>query len=536
MQKLNAKLYTATQVRALDNAAIQQFGIPGYELMCRAGQAVVDLANQHYPVASHWLILCGPGNNGGDGYVVARLAAANGISVSVCSLVKPQNLKGDAATAYREWHDTGAETLLWPLSDSGIYDLVFDAILGTGIEREVQGIYRQAIDFINVFNGPVIAIDIPSGLNSDCGIAMGVAVNADHSISFVGRKRGMYTADGPDHCGQVSFDDLGIPDKASAEVSALVSDMTAVGELLAPSYLAEVLRPRMQNSHKGSFGQVLAIGGGKGMSGAIRLCGEAALRSGAGKVRLATDPEHAAFVNLARPELMVSAVESGEDLKELASDRPVLALGPGLGKSSWSRSLVQSALKLATLRSAATGSAALSSAALSSVTLNSGSAMVVDADALNIIAEAGSLQPAECPDHWVLTPHPAEAARLLGISSKAIQNDRVGHAQTLANKYHATVVLKGSGTVIADEDGSYAICPFGNPGMATAGSGDVLTGMIAALLAQGLSPQQAARAGVLAHALAGDAAASIKGELALIAGDIIDYLPAIWQRAYRQQD
>lgn len=533
MQKLNAKLYTAAQVRGLDNAAIHQFGIPGYELMCRAGQAIVDVARAHYPASSHWLILCGPGNNGGDGYVVARLAAAKGISVRACSLANPQNLKGDAATACREWHDAGGETLLWPLSDSGTCDLVFDALLGTGIERQVQGVYRQAIDFINAFDGPVVAIDIPSGLNADSGVVMGAAVGAQRSVSFVGRKRGMYTADGPDHCGQISFDNLGIPaevfagvtaersTKATADVAAGVSDEMTVGELLAPSYLAEVLTPRLQNSHKGSYGQVLAIGGGKGMSGAIRLCGEAALRSGAGKVRLATDPEHAAWINLTRPELMVSAVASAEELSELTRDQRVLALGPGLGKSSWSRSLVQAALGLGASRSAPPGS-----------TL----AMVIDADALNIMAEADSAQPSEHPGQWVLTPHPAEAARLLGVTSKIVQNDRVGHAQALANKYAATVVLKGCGTVIADKAGSYAICPFGNPGMATAGSGDVLTGMIAALLAQGLSLPQAARAGVLAHALAGDAAASKKGELALIAGDIIDCLPAIWQLADQQQD
>jgi NAD(P)H-hydrate epimerase len=505
VQKLNAKLYTAEQVRGLDNAAIRVFKIPGYELMCRAGQVVFEVAQHHYPENKNWLIMCGPGNNAGDGYVLARLAVEAGIKATVCSMVDPEQLRGDAATAYREWHKKGGEVVLWPLQNSGSHDLVFDALLGTGIERDIEGVYRQAITFINEFGGPVVAIDIPSGLNADSGIVMGVAVEAQHSISFVGRKRGMYTADGPDHCGQVSFSSLGIP----AQAYTAMADQSCVGDLLTAEYLTELLKPRARNSHKGSYGQVLAIGGAKGMSGAIRLCGEAALRSGAGKVRLATDPEHAAWVNLDRPELMVSPVMGGEDLKALFCDQPVLALGPGLGCDDWSASLLHFALK-------------------------SKLVMVVDADALNLIARINHNQINEWPLQWILTPHPTEAARLLGTNTKTVQNDRVGNALKLAKIFHATIVLKGCGSVIAHHDGSYEICPFGNSGMATAGSGDVLTGIIAALLAQGLSLKQAAVAGVLAHALAGDGAAGEKGEMALIAGDIIDQLPAIWLQAARQ--
>jgi hydroxyethylthiazole kinase-like uncharacterized protein yjeF len=315
MADIGYKLYTAEQVRGIDYAAIHGLGIAGYELMCRAGGAVVDAAQQHYPLARHWLVMCGPGNNGGDGYVIARLAYEAGIKVTVCSTVDPSLLKNDAALACADWQKTGGIICEWPVSEDLSFDLAIDALLGTGIDRDVGGIYRQAIDFINRLDCPTLAIDIPSGLNADTGCPMGCAVVAQRTVTFVGRKRGMYTADGPDYCGPITFDDLAIPKEASQEASG------QVGALLAPGLLTEVLHPRLLNSHKGSFGHVLAVGGIKGMSGAIRLCGEAALRSGAGRVTLLTDPAHAALINLNRPELMVKATDGDiESLDSLGGD------------------------------------------------------------------------------------------------------------------------------------------------------------------------------------------------------------------------
>ena len=505
MPDLNDKLYTAQQVRQQDHCAIHEIGISGYELMKRAGRAVIDHIHDHYladryPSARHWLVLCGPGNNGGDGYVVATLAAKAGIDVTLCSMVDTALLKGDAALALNDWQDSGGKVLPWPLSGEATYDLAVDALLGTGIDREVGGAYRIAIEFLNKLNCPIVAVDIPSGLNADTGCVMGCAVRAHSSVTFVGKKRGMYTADGPDICGSIYFNDLSIPAEAAAAI-------TNAGRLVGIDRLPEWLPGRQRNSHKGSFGHVLGVGGIEGMSGAIRLCGEAALRSGAGRVTLATDPVHAALINLSRPELMVRPVACADDLLTALNDADIIAAGPGLGRSGWSESLFKACL-------------------------DAKATLVVDADGLNLLAEHRySLAQDKWRDNWILTPHPAEAARLLDCQVVDIQQDRVSAAQTIASRYRAVVVLKGCGSVIASPDGQYAICPLGNPGMATAGSGDVLTGIIAALLGQGVGCYEAALAGVVAHAHAGDLAAREVGETALIAGDIIAQLPAVWMTA-----
>ena len=505
MPNLNAKLYTAQQVREQDNCAIHEFGIAGYELMKRAGKAVIDHIHSHYladryPSARHWLVMCGCGNNGGDGYVVATMAAEAGIDVSVCSMVNTGLLKGDAALAFNDWQATGGKVLSWPLAGNETFDLALDALLGTGIDRKVGGEYCDAIEFLNRLDCPIVAIDIPSGLNADTGCVMGYAVKAQSCVTFVGRKRGMYTADGPDYCGSIAFDDLAIP----AEIAAAIAD---VGSLVTTAYLSGKPGNRQCNSHKGSYGHVLAVGGIEGMSGAIRLCGEAALRSGAGRVTLATDPIHAALVNLSRPELMVWPVSTAEELLALLDDTHTVALGPGLGRVEWSKSLFKAGL-------------------------DSNAPMVVDADALNLLAEQGIERITDQrADNWILTPHPAEAARLLDCNVTDIQRDRVTSARTIASRFKAVVVMKGCGTVIVTPGGEYAICPMGNPGMATAGSGDVLTGIIAALLAQGLNCLDAAIGGVVAHAAAGDLAAQIFGEKSVIAGDIIDQLPGVWMAA-----
>ena len=496
MVDINYKLYTAAQVRGIDNAAIHEFGVAGYELMCRAGTAILAAAYEHYSPEGHWLVLCGPGNNGGDGYVLARLALKAGLEVTVCALSEPENLKGDAALAYTDWLAAGGEVVAWPLLENAPYDLAFDAMLGTGIDREVCGELQQAIAYINQLECPRVAIDIPSGLNADTGCVMGRAVEAQHTVTFVGRKRGMYMADGPDYCGHITFDDLGIP---AAAANDFFNDG---GDLLTEDFLAEVLNPRRRNSHKGSFGHVVAVGGIVGMSGAVKMCGEAALRSGAGRVTLATDEAHAGVINLTRPELMVKAIDANGDWRSLLSADKIVAVGPGLGVADWSAELLRACL-------------------------DAGCPLVVDADGLNLLASQSPHEPVT-GRRWVLTPHPAEAARLLNCEVFDVQRDRVGAALAIARHYGACVVLKGCGTVVADVSGEYAICASGNPGMATAGSGDVLTGIIAALLGQGLSCFDAAQAGVLAHAEAADLAAETLGEMAMIAGDIIDFLPCVW--------
>lgn len=498
MQILSKPLYTAEQVQRLDRSAIEAHGIAGIELMERAGKAAFEVARLAYPDAARWLVFCGGGNNGGDGYIVARLAREAGIDVTVCALKSPDALSGDAATAASRWHDAGGSTVTWPVAHPENVDLVIDALLGTGLDKEPQDDFAAAIKLINAAASPVIAVDIPSGLNADNGNAPGVAVVADRTVTFIGQKRGMYTADGPDHCGVVHFSDLQTPD-------AIREAIPDSGDLIRESIIHKQLKPRQRNSHKGSFGWLLAIGGNSSMSGAVRLCGEAALRSGAGKVTLATNPEHAAFVNLACPELMVRGVKRGKQLQTLLGQVNIIVIGTGLGQTSWSEDLFKTCMQTEL-------------------------PIVLDADGLNILArlypEMG--QSKQLPrGRWILTPHPAEAGRLLGCSPKDVQQDRVGIAIQLAQRFDATVVLKGCGTVVADKEGRYGICPLGNPGMSSAGTGDVLAGVIGAMVAQGLSLWQAARVGVVVHAHAGDLAAGLIGERGLIASDLIDQLPGV---------
>jgi NAD(P)H-hydrate epimerase len=490
-------LYTAEQVRCLDESAIDAHGIPGIDLMERAGRSVAESALRTFPRAKNWLVFCGAGNNGGDGYIIARLALEAGMDVVVCALKPMANLSGDASTAARRWHEAGGVTQTWPVERADRYDLMVDALLGTGLDRSPGVDYAAAIEVMNHSSAAVIAVDIPSGLNADTGNVMGLATRADRTVTFIGRKRGLYTADGPDYAGLVEFSDLETPDS----VRESIKDS---GILIRENVIKENLGVRSRNSHKGSFGWLLGIGGNSSMSGAVRLCGEAALRSGAGKVTLATSPDHAALVNLTCPELMVRGVSRGKQLQTLLRQIDVIVIGTGLGQTSWSENLFRTCMKTEV-------------------------PMVLDADGLNILARlfpemGGKALPR---GKWILTPHPAEAGRLLGAPAREVQFDRVAVAQELSRRYDAVVVLKGCGTVVADQSGRYAICPLGNPGMATAGTGDVLAGVIGALVAQHLGLWEAAVTGVVAHARAGDLAASEIGERGMLASDITRRLPAV---------
>jgi hydroxyethylthiazole kinase-like uncharacterized protein yjeF len=492
-----ARLYTATQARELDRITIEDHGIPGMELMERAGKAAFERAVERFPASRNWLVVCGAGNNAGDGYVIAGLAREKGIECSVSALKAPENLAGDAATAARRWLDAGGTTTRGVPNGIANYDLIVDALLGTGLDRAPRGEYAEMIKAVNGSQAPILAVDIPSGLDADTGTALGgVAIEADMTVTFIGRKRGLYTADGPDHAGIVRFESLDVP----SEVYAGVDN---AGLLIQENWIAEFLEPRRKNSHKGSYGWILGVGGDVGMSGALHLCGAAALRSGGGKVTLATHPAHASWLNLAAPELMVSPLASGGALEEWLAGPDVLVLGTGLGHSSWSEEILASALQFRGPR-------------------------VIDADALNLLASRGVDEvTGKSGKDTIMTPHPAEASRLLGKKVAEIQQDRVTAAQELAALSGATVVLKGCGTVVAGPDGGYAICAMGNPGMASAGTGDVLAGVIGALLGQGMEPWEAATVGVAAHAAAGDRAASQCGERGLIASDIIESLPAV---------
>lgn len=496
--RLPHALYRAEQVRNLDRCAIEQHGIPGITLMNRAGEVAYRILRERWPDARDLTVLVGIGNNGGDGYVIARLALAEGLAVRLLQLGDPQRVTGDAALSRDAWRDAGG-TIEPYRGLPRRSDVLVDAVLGTGLERQVEGLWAEAIQALDHQHAPVLAVDIPSGLHADTGQVMGVAVRADLTVSFVGLKQGLFIGAGPEYCGAIRFSALSIPARVYS------SEVASARRIDWDQQSARFGR-RSRTAHKGTFGHLLMIGGAPGLSGAVRLAGEAALRAGAGLVTIATHPAHAAWLNLSRPELMVSAVVTSADLAPLIARADVLAIGPGLGREAWGRDLWESVLGL-------------------------GLPMVVDADALNLLAEA----PRSGPD-WVLTPHPGEAARLLGSAIAAIEQDRPAAVHALQGRYGGVAVLKGAGTLIRrDPARPLAVCSDGNPGMATAGSGDVLTGIIGALRAQGLDGEEAACAGVCLHAAAGDRAART-GERGLVAGDIIDALRPVANRVPAVQE
>ncbi len=489
MCNLPHSVYSVEGVREVDRAAIEGLGIPGYTLMTSAAMEALDEAISLFPNAKRWQVICGAGNNGGDGYVLARLAAQRGISVSVIAIAPAGKLTGDAKTAHAEYVADGGQVGCWEGALDAHPDLIVDALLGSGLQRDVEGQYADVIDAINGHAAAVMALDIPSGLDGDTGAIRGTAVRADLTVTFVGLKTGLFLNDGPDCVGEVRFSDLQIPHQCYEHSEERLRRIDYAG-------FGKMMPPRSQSAHKGDFGHLLLIGGGPGMPGAIRLAGEAALRCGAGRVSVATHPSHHAAITSGRPELMCHAIDQPSDIRPLLERVDTIALGPGLGTAKWGRSLFNEAIK-------------------------SNLPMVVDADALNLLADS--------PDHRdnrILTPHPGEAARLLEARAASIQENRPGAIEKLAGKYGGTIVLKGAGTLVSSSDGATWISTSGNPGMASPGMGDVLTGVIAALLAQGMPFEMAAAFGVEIHALAGDRAAQ-SGQRGLIASDVLRELKSL---------
>ncbi|MCJ7556789.1 MAG: NAD(P)H-hydrate dehydratase [Gammaproteobacteria bacterium] len=478
------KIFSADQVRSLDQRAIHELGIPGYTLMCRAGQALLETVAEAFPGARRLLVVCGAGNNAGDGYVLARLARRSEYQVRVMSLGEATDLSGDARTAYNDWLEDGGTLSAWDSSGLADCDLVVDAILGSGLQRPLQGIFKLAVEAINASLRPVLAVDIPSGLNANTGSVMGAAIKADLTLTFVGRKLGFYLGSGPDCAGRRLFADLQIP-------PGLLEESDYLARLIPADICREMLGPRPRTAHKGDNGHVLVVGGGEGMAGAVRLAAEAALRSGAGLVTVATLPEHVPIVLSGRPEIMCKGVRKEKELQVLLDKADIVVAGPGLGQDDWSRQMYQAAL-------------------------SSGLPLVLDADALNLLAEVPVRR-----EQWVLTPHPGEAARLLGTTVGIVQNDRLSSVQRIAESYGGVAVLKGAGTMVARAGEHAWVCDRGNPGMAAPGMGDVLAGVIAGLAAQCRDLDLATRLAVMAHASAGDIAAAQGGERGLLAGDLM---------------
>ncbi|MGI9258005.1 MAG: NAD(P)H-hydrate dehydratase [Gammaproteobacteria bacterium] len=487
MTELPEEIYSVQQVRELDLGAIDRLDISGYELMCRAGEAAFSVLESRWPSTPALTIFCGAGNNAGDGYVLARLVAEAGQEARVIAVTSPDQLSGAAETAWEAYRDTGrtVETFSHEMSIGD--GVVVDALLGTGLVRDLSGVYLDAVTSINAADLPVLSLDIPTGLDADSGLVMGAAVHADVTVSFVGLKAGLFLGAAPDYCGQLVFAGLEIP----AEVYA---SHPPILKLLTTATLREALPPRLPSAHKGSNGSLLLVGGGPGMPGAIRLAAEAALRAGAGLVRVATHSESAIPIVAGRPEIICRSVNKPIELEPLLEQSDAVVLGPGLGTSGWGEQLAERAL-------------------------DSDLAVIVDADGLNWLAEHPRQR-----NNWVLTPHPGEAARLAGCSTAEIQAGRLAAAKGLADQFSATVVLKGAGTIVATpNDAQPSLCDRGNAGMATAGMGDVLAGIIGAIAVQSGDLPLSARAGVLLHALAGDASVTT-GERGLIASDLMPHI------------
>lgn len=487
MSSLPVAVHTAAQVRALDRHAIDDLQIPSYTLMTRAGEAALGALRSCWPSAQRIAVVCGPGNNGGDGYVLARLAREQRLQVVAIGVHEPALLQGDARRAHDDFLAAGGTVGARRSNCLSGADVVVDAIFGVGLSRTVAGAAAEAIAAVNECRAPVLALDIPSGLHADTGEVLGIAVRSQRTLAFIGLKLGFYLGEGPNCTGVVMFDDLELPPQAFKHVEPAAT-------LIDEADVAELLPPRRRTAHKGQQGSVLVIGGNLGMAGAARMAGEAALRAGAGLVTVATRNENVAAIVGARPELMCRGVVDAEDLTELIARADVLALGPGLGQDAWARAMFAAAL-------------------------GSDRRMVIDADALNLLAQSPRANA-----RWILTPHPGEAGRLLGKTTTDVQRDRLGAAREIVARYGGTVALKGAGTLVLGGAGLPAICDRGNPGMASAGMGDVLTGVIAGVVAQSTDLVACTRVGVLVHALAGDMAAR-RGERGLLATDLLTYLP-----------
>lgn len=449
--------------------------------MERAGNSAFSRLRQRWPHAQRLCVICGSGNNGGDGLVLARLARESGMNVRLFLVGKGPRRNTEASQALVKWHAAGGQTekMISPLPEADVY---IDAVLGIGLKRAPAGDADRAVNALGRV-APVLSLDVPSGVDADTGYCPGSAVKAVETVTFIVCKRGLYTGRARNHVGIVSLETLDLPE-------ALLATREPVSWL---RYDASAMPPRQPDSHKGDHGRVLVIGGSSGFSGAARMAGEAALRVGAGLVTVATHPSHAAMLNIGRWELIVHGVSQGSMLREAIQGADVIAIGPGLSTDLWGQGMWEAVAEAKC-------------------------PMVVDADALNLLART----PYRC-ETWVLTPHPGEAARLLNSDTASVQSNRFETAQELVTRYGGSAVLKGSGTIVQTKNETL-VCGAGNPGMASAGMGDVLTGVIAGLIAQGYSHGEAAEEGVCLHGVAGDRAAMEGGERGLLATDLLPWL------------
>ncbi|HLV78232.1 MAG TPA: NAD(P)H-hydrate dehydratase [Marinobacter sp.] len=492
-------LYSADSVRAMDCYLIDQQKTEGFELMQSAARGAFRQLLRHWPAPVSVVVLCGAGNNGGDGYLIARNALRHGFVVECVAVAPVGQLSGDAARAFGAARAEGVpvqaleeftgDVLEQKLAGAGV---VVDAMLGTGTSGAPREPFAEVIRSLNRSGAPVLAVDLPSGLNATTGAAPGDVVRATVTVTFIGAKAGLYTGAGVGVAGQVVFDSLG------TEAQLEGHPETPLARLQRWQTCSHWFRPRPLNAHKGHFGHVLVVGGDRGFGGAGIMAAEAAARAGAGLVSLATRPEHVTAALARCPHVMTHGLIHGSELPPLIDQADVIVCGPGMGRLAWGQQMLQQVL-------------------------DSGKPRVLDADALNIMAARAAFTARD----QVLTPHPGEAARLLGCSVAEVEADRLAAASAIRKLWGGTVLLKGAGTVITGDDGELRVIAGGNPGLATGGMGDVLSGIIGAFIAQLPDHIGATIAAAAAQLAAADHAAAQTGYQALVPDDLIAALPAI---------
>ncbi len=514
------KLVDAEKMRSIDRRAIRACGVKGIVLMENAGRTVADVVEEELGCCSGTLsrvaVVAGKGNNGGDGFVAARHLKNRGIDVSVLAMAAPSDMKGDAGTNARIWEGMDGETLLigsgrdlkrhaTVLKHSAV---IVDALFGTGLSTDVRGLYADMIELINSLKKRVVAVDIPSGIDATTGRVLGCAVRASVTVTMALPKLGHYLYPGRSCSGRVVVADIGMP-------RLLLEDESIKTNLTDDEFLFNTLRPREEDTHKGTYGHLLVVGGSTGKSGAPYMAAMGALRSGAGLVTIglpkglnpSMETKTTEVMTLPLPETPEGGLSEGalEVIKDFLKDKEALVLGPGIGTSKETARFVIGLLQDLNVPS------------------------VIDADGLNVLRGSLSvIKGAGLP--VVLTPHPGEMARLLDVSTAHVQRDRIGSARRLSESTGAVIVLKGASTVITEPEGTVYINPTGNPGLATAGTGDVLSGMIGGLMAQGLDPFSSAVSAVYMHGLAADRIKAERGAIGMAATDLLEKIPEIINR------
>lgn len=506
------KVATAKEMQVIDNKTIYEYGIPGIVLMENAAIQVVKEVEARYGDLSkkRITIVAGKGNNGGDGLAIARHLMNKGSTVSVYLLAEGSSVKGDAQINLKIFKKMGGEIYdvssfdLKALKGAALHsNIIVDAIFGTGLSTDVKGLHADVISLINSIGKPIVSVDIPSGISADTGKLLGVAIKADMTVTFALPKIGLLVYPGAGYVGDLKIVDISIP-KGISEIGSIQTNLLTMVEM------RDMIPDRMVDSHKGSFGHVAVIAGSVGKTGAAAMTSLSSLRAGAGLVSLAIPSSLNQTLAQKLTEVMTFPLPEGPKgfigsqaegvISEFISDKDVVAIGPGISTNKETQELIRRLVKRISLP------------------------MVIDADGINaFVGYTDILKDISVP--LVITPHPGEMARLLGVNPSDVQADRIGISRRFSAEYHLYLVLKGARTIIAEPSGVTYINPTGNPGMATAGTGDILTGIIAGLTAQYLDIGKAVRLGVFLHGLAGDLAAKKSGEMGMIAGDLMDMIP-----------